>query len=212
MMTSYPSHDYFRFKLKRDRYLIYRKRTSIIFILNVIAFIYLATQKVSVFQSIILIVVSVMLLLFSAFCIYSRSSRRKDYIIFYLLPAAVWVIEFGFWPVTVIMLLLMVLNMLVETDTTITVSGKGIEISNFRIKLIQWQEMNNVVLKDGLLSLDFSTNKIFQAEPDFTEPFIVHSMNTGSLNNTEWMVGEEYPQLEFSFNTFTKQQLQHTKE
>ena len=33
-------------------------------------------------------------------------------------------------------------------------------------RTIQWDELNNALIKDGLLTLDFKNNKLFQAETD----------------------------------------------
>lgn len=187
-MASYPSHDYFSFQLKNERYIGYRRNTSLIFILNSIAFAYISTQTVSHFQQIVLIVAVALLIIFALFCIFGKPIRKREYMVAYLLPAALWIKDIHFWPAGLIMVLLLVLNMLIETDTTTIVSDKGIEIKNYRSKQIRWNELENVVLKDGLLSIDFRNNKIFQA-----------------------IVGEDYPELERSFNTFVQRKLEEVK-
>ena len=38
--------------------------------------------------------------------------------------------------------------------------------NRFFSKKIQWESLNNVVLKDGILTLDFTSNKVLQFETD----------------------------------------------
>ncbi|MFS8083339.1 MAG: hypothetical protein ACMG51_07800 [Ginsengibacter sp.] len=43
-------------------------------------------------------------------------------------------------------------------------SAKGVIINFFPKKQYSWDQLSNVVLKDGLLTLDFKNNKLFQVE------------------------------------------------
>lgn len=56
-------------------------------------------------------------------------------------------------------------------------------------RTIKWEELNNALIKDGLLTLDFKNNKLFQAETDDEE------------DNEEYDVSEE------EFNAFCKAHL-----
>jgi hypothetical protein len=56
-------------------------------------------------------------------------------------------------------------------------------------KKIAWSELNNALIKDGVLTLDYKNNKLFQAETDDDE------------DNEEYDVSEE------EFNAFCRQQL-----
>ncbi|HEX7845916.1 MAG TPA: hypothetical protein VF476_08970 [Chitinophagaceae bacterium] len=60
-----------------------------------------------------------------------------------------------------------------------------ITISSFPKKNIRWEELNNVILKDGLLTIDLKTNKIIQGE----------------------IVNSSYDINEADFNDFCKTQL-----
>ena len=175
--------------------------------LNVVAFAFFSSQNVTGFQRLLFIVMAGMFFLFGLYCIFGKPKMKREYIIFYLLAALLWTMEIHFWPVGVVMILLMILNILAEVDTSVIISGKGIELRNYRSKNISWQEVDNVIMKDGLLSIDQKNNKIFQAEPDFTKPFVVRPDNTGSMNRVDWTVGEDYPELARSFNNFAKQKI-----
>ena len=49
--------------------------------------------------------------------------------------------------------------------TTVSFSEKGVELTRlFKTIIYPWQQMDNVILKDNLLTIDFISNKIIQAE------------------------------------------------
>lgn len=51
-----------------------------------------------------------------------------------------------------------------KTPQQVHFSADGITISGFPEKKLEWASMANVVLRDNLLTLDYSNNKLFQAE------------------------------------------------
>lgn len=65
---------------------------------------------------------------------------------------------------------------------------KGIVINGLFPKKIQWSELSNVVLKDGVLTLDFKNNRIIQKD-------------------TDDLGDDDYDGEEDEFNTFCKAQL-----
>ena len=78
-----------------------------------------------------------------------------------------------------------------EKDLTITISSNDLIIDGFLKKDHQWKEFNNVVIKDGLLTLDFINNKVFQVEPEWDKT----------------QIKKTYPEFEKEFNEFCRQQL-----
>jgi hypothetical protein len=67
-------------------------------------------------------------------------------------------------------------------------AGNEIVLNGIRKRRISWAELNNVVLKDGLLTIDFKNNRLFQQEVDDQED-------------------DEYDGSEDEFNAFCSQQL-----
>jgi hypothetical protein len=53
----------------------------------------------------------------------------------------------------------------------VIVSGKEIAFPSFPEKKIQWNELQNVVIKDELLTIDFKNNKIIQQEIEGDDDF-----------------------------------------
>lgn len=49
-------------------------------------------------------------------------------------------------------------------DTTVFINKTDISLKNLFNKKYSWEDLQNVMLKDGLLTIDFKNNKIFQSE------------------------------------------------
>lgn len=50
---------------------------------------------------------------------------------------------------------------------------------SFPKKILKWSDLNNIILKDGLLTIDFKTNKLAQAE-------VMRSDNDSAMNEQEF--------------------------
>jgi hypothetical protein len=46
----------------------------------------------------------------------------------------------------------------------IVVSAKNIIYPSFPSRLIEWKELQNIIIRDGILTIDFKNNKLLQAE------------------------------------------------
>lgn len=57
-----------------------------------------------------------------------------------------------------------VLFYLAVQKLSVVFSGKAVTINFFPKKEYEWNQFSNVVLKDGILTLDFKNNKLFQGE------------------------------------------------
>lgn len=177
----------------------YRKLAAFLFLINGIAFFMLAFRSVSISNKIILFTCSFLLLIYSIYTWAYKTKKERSYIIFYLLMAVVWMTETPFWYFGLIFLLMTYLQFKLEEDVSISLSAKTVTINRFFKKEYEWSDFNNIVLKDDLLTIDFSNNKIFQAKPDWIESL--------SNNRQSWNDIEDYHEMEKEFNEFCKQQL-----
>lgn len=73
----------------------------------------------------------------------------------------------------------------VKQKSTIQFSTEHIYVNKLPIKIIQWKDVSNIKLKDGLLTIDFKSNRLYQKD-------------------IEEDVNEDY---EKNFNEFCKQQI-----
>ena len=60
------------------------------------------------------------------------------------------------------LLLFILLDFLAHKKLVVHVTNKTIVVPYILQKDVAWEEVNNVILKDGLLTIDFKNNKLFQ--------------------------------------------------
>jgi uncharacterized protein YehS (DUF1456 family) len=60
------------------------------------------------------------------------------------------------------MFLFDMLHTIAVQKLTVQIGKKEIRYPSFPVKTIEWASLNNVLLKDGLLTIDFKTDKIIQ--------------------------------------------------
>lgn len=82
-----------------------------------------------------------------------------------LLYANFWFKHAGMVALVFFMLIYLFVTVIKRKKTTVILSEKGIYFTRvFGTMLYHWQQLDNVILKDNLLTLDFKSNKIIQAE------------------------------------------------
>ncbi len=83
----------------------------------------------------------------------------------YLFLAITWML-FGYIWLVPVLLLLGVLNWIAAKPPLVIVSEESIIYPSIPKKVILWNELNNLVLKDNILTIDFKNDKLLQAEID----------------------------------------------
>jgi hypothetical protein len=108
------------------------------------------------------------LLLWNAF-LYFRSDREIYYSKALLIAGLVWTrMPYAQWMVAVFALLAL-LEYQAKKPAEIGFADDHIMLSRLFRKKVSWNEVDNVVLKGGLLTLDFKNNKLLQKEIDSGE-------------------------------------------
>ena len=71
----------------------------------------------------------------------------------------------------VLLILAGVLRVRIKQTPTVTATAEGVAIQNIITKQYTWAELGNVIIKDGLLTVDCKNNRLFQKETseDITE-------------------------------------------
>ena len=87
--------------------------------------------------------------------------KKEFFVIAMLFIAAFWILT-GRWWVAVLMLLLILLYIKSQRDMVIIINNDHISYPRFPVRIIEWKELNNVILKDKLLTIDFRNNRIIQ--------------------------------------------------
>ncbi len=96
----------------------------------------------------------------------------------------IWILRFRFWMIGVIAVFLSVLYNISKREFRVYISKDRIQLPTLFGSRYQWNELNNLILKDGLLTVDFKNNKLFQQ-----------------------LIDEDNPVDEAAFNAFCREQL-----
>ncbi len=133
---------------------------------------------------------SLILAVVAAFSVLAAFYFKKKYeaigfaVAFFLFSLA-WQMA-GYWVPAALNLVLLILNGLRSQKPIVSISETQIIYPAIPKKHILWKELNNIILKDGLLSIDFKNNKLIQQlldevssttnEKEFNE-FCSHQLN-----------------------------------
>ena len=82
----------------------------------------------------------------------------------------VWLLFLHYYTIGFISLGLVLLFYIARRDLKVFINKERIEYPSFPPKKIKWAELNNIILKDGLLTIDFKNNKIIQQLIDENNP------------------------------------------
>ena len=82
-----------------------------------------------------------------------------------LLYANFWFQFVGVIAVIIFVLVYLFVTVVQQKKTNVLFSEQGVHLTKvFKTNIYPWREMDNVILKDNLLTIDFKSNKIIQAE------------------------------------------------
>ena len=70
----------------------------------------------------------------------------------------------------VIMICLAFLFSISQREFTVKINQQSIRYPSFPARHFRWTDLNNVVLKDGILTIDFKNNKLIQQHIDANKP------------------------------------------
>lgn len=154
----------FELELKNEKIKSYDRFAVFIFLLNATAIagaLYAGYDKISHnklgFAGMILLLIVIFIYLLAPI------KKIKENIFLAVAPGIFlyWVFA-GYWPVGVIMLSLFGLYLISKRKLTVSADADKISYPAFPKRTIAWNELNNVILKDGLLTIDFKNDKLIQ--------------------------------------------------
>lgn len=70
----------------------------------------------------------------------------------------------GYWWVAITLLLLTALYRVAMRELVLKVSATHIDYPSFPRRAVNWSDLDNLILKDGLLTVDFRNNRVAQME------------------------------------------------
>jgi hypothetical protein len=144
--------------LQNKKAKIYITISWLIIVLNLIALIYVGVAGLANYP-VIPITGTAALLILSVTPFLSKRENKFD--LLYGVIIITWLLMQFFWP-AIINLLLFSQYTVSARRLVVSVNENGVNYPSFPKKAFTWNELNNVILKDGLLTLDFKNNKLIQ--------------------------------------------------
>lgn len=101
---------------------------------------------------------------------------------------AIWYFKFDYVYIGLITLVLSILYFIARRSFRILFTGQYIIYPSFPGRKIKWNELSNLILKDGLLTIDFKNNKLIQQEIDVNDEVDEKEFNVYCLEK----IGEKF--------------------
>ena len=156
----------YNFILKNEKTKKYRLISQLLVLFNLLGFVFLlVNNEVKIAKNLILVFAVLITAVYTFFTVIEWISKK-------VLPdfwhrsifgvcAAVWYSE-GFWWLTIMLFLFILLDFIAHKKLIVDVTDKNIIVPYIMQRTIDWSEVDNVILKDGLLTIDLRNNKLFQ--------------------------------------------------
>lgn len=188
-MTKRKTEDYV-FKIPRLRSKAYDLFTLLIIFINVILFAGFFYSMPDTSQKIIAAFGVFVVLFFIILGKIFREKYKKPFALkaSVIFISATWAILDFFIPAA-LMLILLGFYLLAKRELVILINSDRIFYPSFPSRQILWSELNNVILKDGLITIDFKSNKLIQ----------------------QTIADQQEPADEWEFNAFCRRQLLNKK-
>lgn len=162
----------FELTLKNDKLKQYDRIGLFIIIINLALFIYMAITtdftliKISSIAGILFIII----LLTIDFLLIKVKQKKDSHfkIIAEYIAAFTW-FQIGFWWMGIAIALLGALHFISKRQLLVSIVKEKISYPSFPKKNLAWAELNNIVLKDGLLTIDLKNNHFIQQAIDETK-------------------------------------------
>jgi hypothetical protein len=158
----------FNFILKDNNQRIFRRFVWFLFFLHVLAagIIALSTtdRKMSLSVNVLL---GFYALVLTGYYFLRKTHKAFDTfsLILALLYANFWLKQVGILALLAFLILYLFVLVVQGRKTTVQVTATGVSVTRvFKTTFYNWVKIDNLVLKDNLLTIDLSTNKIIQAE------------------------------------------------
>ncbi|HUR65384.1 MAG TPA: hypothetical protein VMZ03_03460 [Chitinophagaceae bacterium] len=173
----------FQITLKNEKRKLYDRFATLLFLLNgvgiSILIYYYGTNSINQYFLYFLSAVCFFSLVYNYYLITGGKVGKylKAFLAASLLLSLYWVL-LGFWWLGVLSFLLILLYCVAQKDLMVIIEKRSISYPSFPSKKIHWNRLNNLILKDGLLTIDFKNNRIIQ---QYTDP-VMTAVNEQEFN------------------------------
>ena len=156
----------YSFVLKNEKTKKYRLISQLLVLFNLLGFIFLLiNNEARIAKNLTLMFAVLITAVYTFFTVIEWISKKP-------LPdfwhrsifgvcAIVWYRE-GFLWLTIMLFLFILLDFIAHKKLVVDITDKKIFVPYILQRTIDWSEVSNVILKDGLLTIDLRNNKLFQ--------------------------------------------------
>jgi Ca2+/Na+ antiporter len=163
--------DAFEITLRNDKRKFYDRFALFIFLLNgaglILASIF-PRQNISGgnIVAILFIFATVLMIAPSWIIVRKKKAGFENILTAAAVAITLFWIYLGYWWIGLVVFLLILLYLYSKRELVVKLNTERILYPSFPKKSIAWRELSNVMLKDRLLTIDFSSNRIIQQEID----------------------------------------------
>lgn len=144
--------------LQNKKARIYITISWLIIVFNFIAFIYSLVSWLAKYPVIPITGIAALIILSVTPAL---SKRENKFDLLFGVVIITWLLMQFFWA-AIINLLLFTQYTVSARRLVVSINENGINYPSFPKKALNWNELNNVILKDGLITIDFKNNKLIQ--------------------------------------------------
>lgn len=154
----------FVIELKRPSYRLINGVSQLMYLLSIVVFCLILFQKEAV-RPIVLYITIIGIILWWIYCLIAEKKNHQPYYRMGLLMAAAgwFFISNGRW-ITLIYVIAAILEKQAKFPQEIAFADDEIVFNSFPKQHYAWSDMKNVILKDGIITVDFKNNKLLQKE------------------------------------------------
>jgi ABC-type phosphate/phosphonate transport system permease subunit len=156
----------YKITLQNEKKSSYKKSLIVLIILNFFAFLFLAwiaadsdTRSKSFFASgglALSLLLDILL----------KNWKKADFKSAAIILAILYYIRLHYYWLAFALLLISLLFLLATRDLVVHVSAKAVYFPSLPRKIISWGQLNSILVKDGILTIDLKNNKLIQVHVD----------------------------------------------
>ena len=153
--------------LKNEKVKIYRTIRIILAFLNLLGLFYLSITAPKDFNSLMWPVFGIFAsAVYIIIVIIERLSKKPGSDTWHravlIISAIAWSKTESSWWISLVLVIFLALDILAHRKFIVVFANKFVRLPIFIGQKINWNQLNNVVLKDGMLTVDFKNNRLFQ--------------------------------------------------
>jgi hypothetical protein len=146
--------------LKNEKERSYRRISIFLFIINFFSILYLTYERNFTRWGPLILSIIAAFAVFASFYLKNRNEKMTFTGAFFLFILA-WQTA-GFWIPEILNFLFAILNLYASQTPIVSINENNITYPSLLKKKFSWQELSNLILKDGLLTIDLKNNRIIQ--------------------------------------------------